>query len=125
MITEQVRTVTVGLVLSVTPQISEKGWVMLDMTPITSSLRETRTSPQGTATAPVLDIKQASILVRVQNGATAIVAGLIQDTISDTNRAVPILGDIPGLGVLFKGTFQTTRKSELVIFVTPKIIEAE
>ncbi len=124
-ITEQVRTITVGLVLSVTPQISEEGWVMLDVTPITSSLRETRTSPQGTATAPVLDIKQASTLVRVQNGATAVVAGLIQDTVSDTNRTVPILSDIPGLGHLFTGTFQTTRKSELVIFITPKIIEAE
>ena len=125
LITEQVRTITVGLVLSVTPQISEEGWVMLDMTPITSSLRETRTSPQGTATAPVLDIKQASVLVRVKDGATAVVAGLIQDTVSDTERTVPILGDIPGLGYLFKGTFQTTRKSELVIFITPKIIRAE
>jgi MSHA type pilus biogenesis protein MshL len=129
-VTEQVRSVTVGLVLSVTPQISENGWIMLDVTPILSRLRDIRTSPaaqkegQGGATAPVLDVKQSSGLVRLKDGEMVIIGGLIQEESSETERKVPILGDIPYLGRLFKGTYTAKRKSELVIFISPQIIPA-
>jgi len=122
-VTEQAQSVTVGLVLSVTPQISEDGWIMLDVTPIISRLREIRPSPQGTATAPVLDVKQSSGLVRLRDGEMVIIGGLIQDEVSETERKVPLLGDIPWLGRLFKGTYNVTRKSELVIFLQPRIVE--
>lgn len=122
-ITEQARSVTVGLVLSVTPQISEDGWIMMDVTPIISRLREIRESPQKTATAPVLDIKQSSGLVRVRDGEMVLIGGLIQDEVSQTERKVPILGDIPWLGRLFKGTYTAKQKSELVIFLSPRIID--
>lgn len=123
-ITEQARSVTVGLVLSVTPQISEDGWIMLDVTPIISRLREIRASPLNTATAPVLDVKQSSGLVRLRDGEMVIIGGLIQEESSDTERKVPILGDIPFLGRLFKGTFSIKTKSELVIFLSPKIVRS-
>ncbi len=123
-ITEQVRSVTVGLVLSVTPQISEDGWIMLDVTPIISRLREIVPSPQDTADAPVLDIKQSSALVRLKDGEMVILGGLIQEESSETERKVPILGDIPYLGRLFKGTYTVKSKSELVIFISPTIIPA-
>lgn len=128
-VTEQVRSVTVGLVLSVTPQISEDGWIMLDVTPILSRLREIRESPgaqsgEGGATAPVLDVKQSSGLVRLKDGEMVIIGGLIQEESSETERKVPILGDIPYLGRLFKGTYTAKKKSELVIFLSPKIIRA-
>lgn len=122
-VTEQAQSVTVGLVLSVTPQISEDGWIMLDVTPIISRLREIRQSPQQTATAPVLDVKQSSGLVRLRDGEMVIIGGLIQDEVSETERKVPLLGDIPWLGRLFKGTYNVTRKSELVIFLQPRIVE--
>ena len=122
-VTEQARSVTVGLVLSVTPQISEDGWIMMDVTPIISRLREIRDSPQGTANAPVLDVKQSSGLVRLKDGEMVIIGGLIQDEVSETERKVPLLGDIPWLGRLFKGTYKVTRKSELVIFLQPRIVE--
>ena len=122
-ITEQARSVTVGLVLSVTPQISEDGWIMMDVTPIISRLREIRESPQKTATAPVLDIKQSSGLVRLRDGEMVLIGGLIQDEVSQTERKVPILGDIPWLGRLFKGTYTARQKSELVIFLSPRIVE--
>ena len=122
-ITEQARSVTVGLVLSVTPQISEDGWIMLDVTPIISRLREIRESPQKTATAPVLDIKQSSGLVRLRDGEMVLIGGLIQDEVSQTERKVPLLGDIPWLGRLFKGTYTAKQKSELVIFLSPRLIE--
>lgn len=123
-VTEQVRSVTVGLVLSVTPQISEDGWIMLDVTPIISRLRDIVTSPQETANAPVLDIKQSSGLVRLKDGEMVIIGGLIQEESSDTERKVPILGDIPFLGRLFKGTYNVKTKSELVIFLSPKIVRS-
>jgi len=123
-ITEQVRSVTVGLVLSVTPQISDDGWIMLDVTPIISRLRDIADSPGGTANAPVLDIKQSSGLVRLKDGEMVIIGGLIQEESSDTERKVPILGDIPFLGRLFKGTYTVKTKSELVIFLSPKIVRA-
>jgi MSHA type pilus biogenesis protein MshL len=123
-ITEQARSVTVGLVLSVTPQISEDGWIMLDVTPIISRLRAIVESPQGTATAPILDVKQSSGLVRVKDGDMVIIGGLIQEESSETERKVPLLGDIPILGRLFKGTYTARRKSELVIFISPKIIRS-
>lgn len=128
-VTEQVRSVTVGLVLSVTPQISEDGWIMLDVTPILSRLREIRESPgaergEGGATAPVLDVKQSSGLVRMKDGEMVIIGGLIQEESSETERKVPFLGDIPYLGRLFKGTYTAKKKSELVIFLSPKIIRA-
>ena len=122
-VTEQARSVTVGLVLSVTPQISDDGWIMMDVTPIISRLREIRPSPQNTATAPVLDVKQSSGLVRLKDGEMVIIGGLIQDEVSETERKVPLLGDIPWLGRLFKGTYKVTTKSELVIFLQPRIVE--
>ena len=122
-ITEQVRTVSAGLVLSVTPQISEDGWIMLDVSPIITRLTDIVTSPNG-STAPILDVKQSAGLVRLRDGEMVIIGGLIQDQVSETERKVPLLGDIPGLGLLFRGTFHVKEKSELVIFLSPKIIEA-
>lgn len=123
-VTEQARSVTVGLVLSVTPQISADGWIMLDVTPILSRLRDIRESPQGTATAPVLDVKQTSALIRLRDGEMVIIGGLIQEVSSETERKIPILGDIPFLGRLFTGTYTAKTKSELVIFISPKIVKS-
>ena len=123
-ITQQARSVTVGLVLSVTPQISEDGWIMLDVTPIISRLREIQDSPQGTANAPVLDVKQSSGVVRLKDGEMVIIGGLIQEETSHTERKVPLLGDIPWLGRLFKGTYDVKTKSELVIFLSPRLVRS-
>ena len=121
-VTEQANSVTVGLVLSVTPQISEDGWIMLDVTPIISRLRDLVDSPLETSNAPVLDVKQSSGLVRLKDGETVIIGGLIQEETSETERKVPILGDIPLLGRFFTGNYTVKTKSELVIFISPKIV---
>ncbi len=121
-VTEQIRTVTSGLVLSVTPQISKDGWIMMDVSPIITRLTDTVTSANG-STAPVIDVKQSGGLVRVRNGEMVIIGGLIQEQVSNTERKVPLLGDIPYLGRLFKGTYQAKTKTELVIFLIPRIIK--
>ncbi len=120
-ITEQVRTVTSGLVLSVTPQISQDGWIMMDVSPIITRLTETVESANGSS-APVLDVKQSGGLVRVRHGQMVIIGGLIQEQLMNTERKVPLLADIPGLGWFFRSTFQAERKTELVIFLMPRIL---
>ncbi|HID36930.1 MAG TPA: pilus (MSHA type) biogenesis protein MshL [Ghiorsea sp.] len=119
-VTEDVRVVTIGLVLAVTTQISADGWIMLDASPIITRLVGTATSPLG-STAPILDIKQASTLVRVRDGETVVIGGLIQDETSENERKIPLLGDIPVLGSLFTSSYKHKQRTELVIFLTPKI----
>ncbi len=121
-VTEEVQYINEGLILSITPQISEDDKIMLDVTPVISRLAGTQVSTFG-STAPIMEIKQSSTVVELRDGEMVTIGGLIQNTDSDTTRKTPLLGDIPLLGNLFKGTFTTKRKSELVIFITPTIIK--
>jgi type II secretory pathway component GspD/PulD (secretin) len=120
---DDVTTITVGTILAITPQISSNEWVTLDIAPVLSSLVETKISPSELTTAPVLDIKQASTLVRVRAGTTVVIGGLMQDERAKTVRSVPLLGDIPLLGKLFQGRFDVKAKKELVISITPNLVQ--
>lgn len=117
--------VTVGVVLSITPQISADGWIMLDVSPVVTRLVSTSSATDSTGkalvTAPVLDVKQSSTIVRLKDGEMVIIGGLIQDENAETERKVPLLGDIPGMGNLFRGVYTSKVKRELVVFVTPRI----
>ena len=120
---DQVNTVTVGTVLAITPQVASDDWITLDISPVLTSLVETRLSPSRTTTAPVLDIKQASTLIRIRSGETAVMGGLIQNDATKTTRSIPLLADIPLLGKLFQGDMRGNRKRELIIFVTPTLVD--
>lgn len=122
---DNVSSITVGTILSITPEISEDGWISMDISPVLTDLVAIDTSPDHTATAPVLDTKQASTLVRVRSGTTVVLGGLIQTEKDDNANKVPLLGDIPVLGQLFTGNYHNRTKSELVIFVTPKVVNAD
>jgi Type II secretory pathway, component PulD len=119
--TETLQTITVGTVLSITPQVSGDGLITLDITPAVSRLVRMETSPRGN-TAPVIDIRQASSIVRVRDGATIVMGGLVQDTTATTRRKVPLLGDIPLVGKAFSGKYESKQRTELVFFLTPRII---
>lgn len=119
---DSVISVTVGTILAITPQISDDDWVTLDISPVLTSLLETKLSPNRSTTAPVLDIKQASTLIRVRSGCTIALGGLIQTESARHRRKIPGLGDIPWLGRLFQGDFEARRKKELVMFITPRIV---
>lgn len=116
-----VQIVTVGTILSLTPQISEDGFVNMDVSPIITRL--VQTARQAGTTAPEVDIKQTSSLVRVKDGGTVVIGGLIQDESYKTVRKVPFLGDLPLVGRLLTGNYDNTRKTELVIFITPTIVD--
>jgi MSHA type pilus biogenesis protein MshL len=120
-VNEQPQTVSLGVTLSVTPQISADGWAMLNITPSITRLIGTAVSPRGDSTAPILDVSEATTMVRVRSGELVILGGLIQEETSDTNRRVPGLGEVPGLGNLFKSTYKAGRRKELVIFLAPTI----
>lgn len=133
-----VTSITVGTILSITPEISSDDWVSLDISPVLTSLKAivVQPGPGGTnstagatagagiggTTAPDLDTKQASTIVRVRDGSTVVIGGLIQTQKAKNDTKVPVLGDIPLLGKLFTGTFRFDQRVELVIFVTPHII---
>jgi len=118
--------VTEGMVLAITPQISANGWVMLDIAPVitrVSSITEVKDSAGIVqSSAPNLDIRQTSSLVRARDGNTIVIGGLIQTTTSDTERKVPMLGDLPLLGNFFKGTSKIKKRKELVLFLTPHVV---
>ena len=118
-----VSNMTVGTVLSITPQVSDDGLITLDITPAVSRLVRYDTSAQGETKAPVIDIRQASSIVRVRDGATIIMGGLVQTSSSKTKRKVPLLGDIPLLGRLFSGSYDSSERTELIFFVTPRIVQ--
>lgn len=132
-----INSITIGTILSITPQISSDDWVSLDISPVLTSLKQivsatgggitSSNSPAGNpttsgTTAPDLDTKQASTQVRVRDGSTVVIGGLIQTQKAKNDTKVPVLGDIPLIGKLFTGTFRFNQKHELVIFVTPHIV---
>jgi MSHA type pilus biogenesis protein MshL len=122
-VTDTLNNVTEGLVLTVTPQISEDGVVTMDVTPVLTRISGSVSSEGGLSTAPVLDIKQTSTLVRVYDGDTIVVGGLIQETLSNNKRAVPLLGELPMVGTLFSSTYDREEQKEMVVFLTPHIIQ--
>lgn len=124
--TDVPQVVTEGIVLSITPQISGNGWITLDVSPVVtrvSSVSEVVDDNGNVqSTAPNLDISQASSLVRARSGETIVIGGLIQTQMSETERRVPGLGAIPGLGKLFSSTYQAQAKKELIMLMTPRLV---
>jgi type IV pilus assembly protein PilQ len=77
-----------------------------------------RTTPSGFA----IDTKHAKTKVMVQNGGTVVIGGIYIQTEKNEVNKVPLLGDVPYVGNLFRNTARTVNKTELLIFITPKII---
>ncbi|MGB2769934.1 MAG: hypothetical protein WBC88_09445 [Candidatus Zixiibacteriota bacterium] len=121
------KTVLLGLIMGVTPYISSDGYVTLQVTPIVSdasSFSEFQFENQ-TLKAPNIDIKEASTQVRMKNGETVVIGGLITSRRTDTVHKIPLLGDLPLLGYFFKRKEKTEQRAELVILLTPRISEID
>lgn len=117
-----VSTITIGTILAVTPQIDGNGVITLDVLPAITRLQAIVTSPDGKQTAPLTEVKQASTIVRLKDGETAMIGGLISEDAGDSMRAVPVLGAVPVVGRAFRSKATLTNRTELVIFLTPKLI---
>lgn len=105
-----------NLKLEVTPQITPEGSVILNVD-VNKDSRGTLT-PQGYA----INTKHAQTQVLVENGGTVVIGGIYTQDEGETVNKVPLLGDVPVLGNLFKNKVRTSSKTELLIFLTPKVV---
>ena len=102
--------------LQVTPQITPEGNVILDVDVNKDSVG------RSTSVGYAIDTKHVKTTALVENGGTVVLGGLFQQTDTNTTDKVPFLGDIPFLGNLFKSTTKVSNRTELLIFITPRII---
>ncbi|MDH4166557.1 MAG: type IV pilus secretin PilQ [Gammaproteobacteria bacterium] len=109
------------LSLKVTPQITPDDRVILDLTVSKDSVGQVLPSATG-GSVPSIDTREITTQVLVNDGQTVVLGGILETERRDTVNKVPFLGDIPGLGVLFRSKGKTDNKDELLIFVTPKIL---
>jgi type IV pilus assembly protein PilQ len=109
------------LSLKVTPQITPDNRIILDLNVKKDSVGQVVVASGG-VNVPSIDTREINTQVLVNDGQTVVLGGILETEHRDTQRKVPYLGDIPGLGYLFKTKTNTNDKAELLIFVTPKIL---
>lgn len=115
----------VGIILRVTPFITSQNMIEMIVQPEISSVSQTeRVQIQAGAFAPVIDKRSADTVVVTPDGQTVVIGGLMQSQKADNESKIPILGDIPLLGNLFKRRTAADAKTELLIFLTPHIVNA-
>jgi type II secretory pathway component GspD/PulD (secretin) len=117
--------IDVGVKLYVTPTINKEGFVTMKIKPEVSSKSSDYTYGSPETKVPVVETTQAETSVTIKDGTTIIIAGLIKDERSDTVDKIPLLGDIPIVGIMFRKTVKEIKKQEIVIFLTPHIINGE
>jgi type IV pilus assembly protein PilQ len=105
-----------NLRLEVTPQITPDGNVVIDVDVNKDSVG------QETRAGFAIDTKHVKTQVMVENGGTVVLGGIYQQTERNTTDKVPLLGDVPVLGYLFRSNSRTNDKTELLVFITPKIV---
>jgi len=116
---------TTGIVMAVTPQVNSDGFITMLVEPsITKTVTAEVAPPDGSR---IVDPKTRSTrtLVRIQDGSTLVIGGLIDRSDDTTVRRVPILGRIPIIGKAFENTEVNNTSSELIVFVTPSIMKED
>lgn len=111
-----------GVKLKMLPSVDTKGRIVLDIEPEVSSLDWSNALDTGVATIPALRMRKASTHLIVEDDVTIAVGGLIQNTEAKIVKKLPILGDIPIIGGLFKSERFEKGESELIILITPKVV---
>ena len=114
----------VGVILRVTPFITADGLVEMMVSPQISSIDPNLSIPiSAGVNAPVIDVRSADTVAVTADGQTVIIGGLMETDKSQTDTKIPLLGDIPVLGNLFKRKQRSDTKTELLIFLTPHIVQ--
>jgi len=118
--------VDVGVSLKVTPTINEDGYISMLIKPEVSSISTWYGgAAQSAGAVPVVKSANAETTVTIKDGVTIIIGGLIKDQKTKTVNKIPLLGDIPFLGGLFKNVTDDVRRTETMVFLTPTIIEGD
>jgi general secretion pathway protein D len=113
----------VGIILRVTPFITQEGMVEMIVSPEISSLSATTVPIGNGVNQPVIDTRVAETVVVTPSDQTIVIGGLISTQKDNSEKKVPLLGDIPVVGQLFKRTEKKDVKSELLIFLTPHVVQ--
>ncbi len=114
----QYQSINAGIILDVTPWVSSTGEITLDLHPNISSLGgAAKDGP------PLVTQRQVDTTVRVRDGETIIIGGLIQDIKTENLSKVPVLGDLPWIGKLFQSQTFNQDQNELIIYITPHILD--
>lgn len=111
----------VGIKLKVTPHVNPNREITLVLNPAIEAITDAGSSDQ--AFAPTIAKREIKTTITVPDRATVVISGLIREDKTRSERKVPLLGDIPGLGWLFRYTSDASRRNNLLVFVTPRIID--
>lgn len=120
-----------GVALDVIPQISEDGNIILHIHPsvstVTEKTKNISVSSTTTFSVPlaISTIRESDSIIRARSGQVVVIGGLMQDSITDEDASVPLLGDLPLIGGLFRHTREVKTKSELVILLKPVLVEGD
>lgn len=114
--TEQVSFLETGTKLSFRPYIGNDGYIRMDIHPKDSSATLRGTLPDETSA-------EVATNIMVKDGQTIVIGGLFRDEVNTTRKQVPLLGDLPLVGALFRSTSNTTTRQEVIVLLTPHIIE--
>jgi general secretion pathway protein D len=112
----------VGVTLKVTPQINNNRTVRLGIEQSVKSVLE-RTALGGSVLAPTTTFRRAKTAITVKDGETAVIGGLIENRLDRGRTETPCLGGVPALGWLFKNTTDRDEKTNLLVFLSPRIVE--
>jgi general secretion pathway protein D len=134
--TNTLGSVFVGLTLNIIPEVTEDGYIVMRINPVTSELLgedfnastamgSSEVSGSSRTMPPDTRVKQMTSIVKVKDAQKVLIGGLIEKKTYNYDNKVPVLGDIPLLGRLFHGTRASTRKSELFILITPTLIKQD
>jgi general secretion pathway protein D len=116
---------SVGIILKVTPFITSDGMVQMIVQPSTSALDPSLSIPiSAGVSAPVIDMRSADTVIITPDGQPVVIGGLMHNDTGEVVTKIPLLGDIPFLGNLFKHKTSSSAKTELMIFLTPHVIQS-
>ena len=110
-----------GLTLKVTPQVNKEGYITMIVQPSYSDVVASAITVQGSTVYDPVS-RGASTMVRVKNGQTVVIGGMLASTETKTVKKVPLLGYIPIIGWLFTSVSSRRTNTDLVIFLTPTIL---
>ena len=119
--TVQPMTIDIGIILDVTPQIAEDGAIIMNIHPSVTNQIGSVPVPGGNSTFPLISVRETDTTVKVRDGETIIIGGLMAENTEDDYTGVPILQSLPLMGPLFRYKNHTKTKSELVIMITPTL----
>lgn len=118
---ESVNFIDVGVKLFVTPTIARDNFISMKIRPEVSSKTGSLTTAQKNE-IPIVETAETETVLLVEDGGTVILGGLIKDENTVDQQRIPILGDVPILGIPFRSNKHTAKKTELVIFLTPHVV---